>query len=273
MTSRRLTRSLAIGTGLVTSCALAIALAPAATAAEPGDASARPDDRPYVGARLVASRDGATVAHVDEDGPVDDAGIAEGDIVVSIDGVALDERGALREALADVAAGDELRIVYTHDGGEHTATVTVGSPEDRPAPPDAADVPWVGARLVRAEAGDGVLVRGVLADSPADAAGLIAGDVVTEINGESVSEWWQAREMLRDLAPGDTVELTVVRDGDERELDLTLGSLADAPARPERGESQGAGEGPHGNGPGRDGERGEGDGSRGDGQGGRGPRG
>jgi len=179
----------------------------------------------------VPTKEGATVVRVVDGGPADAAGIEEGDIVLTIDGIAIDQKGSLREALSSAAAGDELAVVFTHDGAEESVVVTVGAAADRPAKPAAEDVAWVGARLVHVEGKDGVLVRTVAADGPADVAGLVAGDVVTAIDGTAVTDWWQVRGMLRDDAPGDSVKLTVDRDGSAQTLTVTLGSVADAGVR------------------------------------------
>jgi S1-C subfamily serine protease len=246
----RLTRGLALGTGALASGALLLAIAPSATATETADDSAPARhgaviDRPYFGARIALTANGATVVHVVDGSPADTAGLSEGDLVVSIDDVTLDERGALREALQDAEAGDVLSIVYTHDGDQKTASVTVGDAADRPEPPAREDVPWVGAQLVRFETADGVLVRHVAEDGPAADAGITEGDIVTAIDGQEITDWWQAREILRDLAPGDAVKLTVTTDSGSKTVTVTLGSAADAPERPAKGDRPG---GPGGNG-------------------------
>ncbi|WP_291378659.1 PDZ domain-containing protein [Demequina sp.] len=248
MNSSRVTRGMAWGAGALATGALVLAAAPSATAEETTDdpgcgRHGAVLDRPYVGARIAITDDGATVIHVVDDSPADAAGLEEGDVVISIGGIELDERGALYDALHETEAGDELTVVYTRDGSQETTSVTVGSPDDRPEPPAVEDRPWVGARLVRVETADGVLVRNVVADGPADDAGLEVGDIVTAIDGQDVTDWWQVREILREFAPGGAVELTVDRDSGSETVTVTLGSAADAPARPADGERPGRGEG------------------------------
>jgi serine protease Do len=74
----------------------------------------------------------------------------------------------------------------------------------------------------------GVLVSGVENDSPAEKAGLEDGDVIIEVNGRSVRDPDDLRDLVRDMSPGDDVEVLVIRDGDRRSIDLTLG---EAPER------------------------------------------
>ena len=82
-----------------------------------------------------------------------------------------------------------------------------------------ADVPAEQAR----SGPRGVLVAGVEPNSPAAKAGLRQGDVVTAINGERVET---SRALVRSVAavpPGQTVRVTVTREGREREVPVQVG--------------------------------------------------
>ncbi|MGH3086495.1 MAG: S1C family serine protease [Rubrobacteraceae bacterium] len=59
--------------------------------------------------------------------------------------------------------------------------------------------------------------------SPADEAGLEVEDVIVAFEGKPIEGSGDLFAALRDHAPGDTVELTVVRDGSEQTFDITLG--------------------------------------------------
>ena len=71
----------------------------------------------------------------------------------------------------------------------------------------------------------GALVRAVADGSPAARAGLRPGDVIVELGGESIRTVEDLYAAIRRRDPGDAVELTVVRSGDRRQLDVTLGRL------------------------------------------------
>jgi serine protease Do len=69
----------------------------------------------------------------------------------------------------------------------------------------------------------GVIVERVEQGTPAAEAGLQQGDIITAIDGEQVKDTGDLFAALRNYQPGDSVELTVVRDGNEQTVSLTLG--------------------------------------------------
>ena len=65
---------------------------------------------------------------------------------------------------------------------------------------------------------EGVIVAVVERDGPADRAGLRAGDVIVEADGRDVTAVEDVLSVLRDSDPGDAIALTVMRDGDRRNV-------------------------------------------------------
>lgn len=70
----------------------------------------------------------------------------------------------------------------------------------------------------------GILIEEVSEDSPAEKGGMQHGDIITHINGRSYESTRAFRMAVADLKPGETAEITVIRDGDEKELEITLGN-------------------------------------------------
>jgi membrane-associated protease RseP (regulator of RpoE activity) len=60
------------------------------------------------------------------------------------------------------------------------------------------------------------------AKSPAAAAGLKVGDKITSFNGAKVTSWTQLANEIKDVKPGSTVTVTVIRDGQAMTLHTTL---------------------------------------------------
>jgi hypothetical protein len=73
-------------------------------------------------------------------------------------------------------------------------------------------------------AGPGVRVQQVMPGSSAEAAGILAGDVVVALDGEPVTDLRSFSALLKAHAPGDEVVVTLLRDGREMRVNSVLGS-------------------------------------------------
>jgi S1-C subfamily serine protease len=69
----------------------------------------------------------------------------------------------------------------------------------------------------------GGLITEVVAGSPADHAGLQVGDLITGVDGTDVTSFTELAAVIRGHAPGDAVTLSVTRNGNSIEIDVTLG--------------------------------------------------
>jgi Do/DeqQ family serine protease len=81
------------------------------------------------------------------------------------------------------------------------------------------------ARSLGLERVRGALVNAVNPGSPAERAGVKRGDVITAINGGSVSDGNDLRNEVAQLPPGTSAKLTILRSGKEQTLDVTLAEL------------------------------------------------
>jgi serine protease Do len=77
----------------------------------------------------------------------------------------------------------------------------------------------------------GALVGEVEADSPAQKAGLKTGDIILEVNNNSVYDANQLRNMISSMQPDSKVTLKIWRDGADRTLPVTLAELNPEQAR------------------------------------------
>jgi serine protease Do len=72
---------------------------------------------------------------------------------------------------------------------------------------------------------EGALIADVMKNGPAEKAGIKAGDVVIAFNGKKIRNSTQLRNWVASTKPGTEVTLKVLRDGDEKEIDVKLGTL------------------------------------------------
>jgi Peptidase family M28/PDZ domain len=70
---------------------------------------------------------------------------------------------------------------------------------------------------------DGVRITGVRTGSPAEQAGLVAGDVITAIGAKHIGNLYDMTDALRSHQAGDTVVIVSKRDGVERRASTVLG--------------------------------------------------
>ena len=59
---------------------------------------------------------------------------------------------------------------------------------------------------------------------PADKAGIKSGDIITKVNDKTIGEHGGLTSLIGEYLPGETIELTVIRDNREQKLRLTLGA-------------------------------------------------
>jgi serine protease Do len=75
--------------------------------------------------------------------------------------------------------------------------------------------------------GYGVLIAEVLKDTPAEAAGLRAGDLIVSIDGRPIVETRGLQRLVGATPPGRDVKVLVAREGRRRELTIRVGAMPD----------------------------------------------
>ena len=136
--------------------------------------------------------------------------------------------------------------IYSPSGG------SVGIAFDIPATTVASVIPqlqkgghvtrgWLGVQIqpVTEEVADslglkapaGALVAEPQPGSPAAAAGLKPGDVITSVDGVEIKDPRDLARRIAALGPNKSVDLRLIRDGKEHSIHLKLGQLADAQTR------------------------------------------
>ena len=71
---------------------------------------------------------------------------------------------------------------------------------------------------------DGTVVPGVKEGTPAEAAGILDGDIIVSVNGKVIDDEHPLDATLSQFAPGDTVSIVILRDGQTITLSVTLGT-------------------------------------------------
>jgi serine protease Do len=219
--------------------------------------------------KLSAER-GVLLGKIVPDSPAAKAGLKENDVVMEINGQRVEGAAQFRRMIHEIPAGRSIQLTVWRDGRNQTISATLGKSEERrramkmvtPTPgafafrmPEIPDIPsmeWNGNMIFGggqprlgidaedlsgqlgtffgAPEGEGILVRDVNSGSPAEKAGVKAGDVITSLNGERIRTVGELREKLSGKREdkedkndkGRTVKLGVLRNKTEISLNVEL---------------------------------------------------
>lgn len=212
---------------------------------------------------LHVGQHGALIVEVTPGGPADEAGLrgsdreaqiegqavpVGGDTVTAIEGTPVSRFEDLTTYLARYSeVGQTISLTILRDGKEQAVDVTLAA---RPGQGSEAAAAYLGVEVMTlnpliAEASglpanqEGVLVGGVMQGSPAEKAGLrgsyklaqiqgrgveAGGDVIVAANGQSINQASDLQALLQRSKPGDIISFTVLRDGQQVEISVTLGT-------------------------------------------------
>jgi serine protease Do len=176
----------------------------------------------------LSSNSGALIAGVQNDTPASRAGIQPGDVITAVNGQAVKNPRDLAVDVAAVQPGDEAKLDVMHDGQSKTVSLKVGQlPNEQVASNGGAGQqsqshvglalaplsPDLRNQLDVPDGTHGVVVRQVQPGSPADAAGIQAGDVIVGVGGKQIDSPSQAADAIRNAAKDHAVALRIIRNG------------------------------------------------------------
>lgn len=159
---------------------------------------------------------GVLVSEVIEDSAADEAGLKKGDVILAVDGQKVTSGAELRNIVGLSPVGREIEIELLRDGKEKTLSARIRQRSAERSEAEEIDSRLEGATLGSIERShplfgrvEGVQVLAIEPGSPAEQAGLRAGDVITEVNRRDVHDLAEFRRAVRD--GGDRLLLHVRR--------------------------------------------------------------
>jgi serine protease Do len=166
---------------------------------------------------------GALVADVMEDAPASEAGIEVGDVIVEFDGHAVNESTELPLVVARTPIGKKVDVKIVRRGKTKNLTVEVAELKDEEVAAASTEseeyglsvqtlTPEIAESLGIDQGTQGVVVARVDPGSAADDAGIQRGDVILEVNRETVEGLADYRKALKNVGKGKSV-LFLVRRG------------------------------------------------------------
>ncbi|MCL6480727.1 MAG: PDZ domain-containing protein [Firmicutes bacterium] len=202
--------------------------------------------------RLPAEH-GVLVTSVEKDSPAERAGLRANDVITEYNSQRVEGTVQFRRMIRETPAGRTVQLTLWRDGRSQTVAVELGSWQDQFRQQFRVLEPnlefWVPPRMeifggfvfgtptlgivgedlsgqlaeyFGVPDGEGVLVREVRSGTPAEKAGLKAGDVILRVNGERVRTLAELREKLRSRREEKTVRLDVWRRGQSLSLNVEI---------------------------------------------------
>ncbi len=177
----------------------------------------------------LESTEGVLVGQVNEDTPAEKGGLRVGDIIVRFNGQPVRDVEQFRMMVADERPGTEVRMAVVREGQRKTLTVKLGDRAEYldiavgPEPEEEEEI-WLGmevedvggeyGRRMGLEQENGVVVVRMETGSPADDAGIAAGDLILKINWSDISglsDYQRIRDSLQDQEK--PISFLIERDG------------------------------------------------------------
>ena len=211
----------------------------------------------------LKEENGAEITMVDQDAPAGKAGLRERDVILSMNGTAVESAAQLRRMIKETPPGRVVSLGISRDGQPMTIKVQLAdrkksvswTPENHeykfemppmPAIPDI-DIPIsvvIAHSSLRSglvvenitpqlgdffgvKGGKGVLIRTVEKGSRGEKAGFHAGDVIVKVNDQLVHDSSDFTHALRE-SRGESATVTVVRDKREQTITITLPARKDS---------------------------------------------
>jgi serine protease Do len=188
-------------------------------------------DRARANLKVAGAPEGVYVEQVAPGGPSEKAGLESGDVIVSINGKPVHEGNQLVDTVTATPVGTPLNVTVQRDGKRYDKKVVVGDlaqifPERYGSGRDAGKIPEEGTSVsfgmqvknlteqMNESMGlkqKGVQVVSVEPGSFADDINLQAGDVITALNRQPVTNTEDLKRVQQALKPGDAVQFRVMR--------------------------------------------------------------
>ncbi len=173
---------------------------------------------------------GALVSSVDPGGPAAKAGLQAGDVILAVNGTAVNDSTDLPAQIASMKPGTKATLDVWRDKSKKQMTVTLGSLSDTKVADSGAQSSEQGRLgvavrpLTPQERSGTSLTHGLLVQQsggPAASAGIQAGDVILAVNGRPVTSVQQLRDVI--AKAGNSVALLIQRDNAQIFVPVDLG--------------------------------------------------
>jgi len=174
---------------------------------------------------------GIAITGIVADSPAAEAGLRAQDRILTLEGAPVSSFEEFRSKLRGMGPGSWVEFTVERDGEEMDFDAKLSGPPDTSGGIrlrigwigiDAIDLPGKLRVHFGAPAQAGVMVSDVVTGSPAESAGLRVGDVVYDVNGNSMKSAGMFRSSVARGGVGNTLEMTLVRSSAKIVVEATV---------------------------------------------------
>lgn len=192
--------------------------------------------------------EGIVIVEVVDNSPADEAGLRRRDVILKFNNKAVMGKKGLLKLVRETDVGDEVELIVLRNGKERSLSVEIGDEGDyrrgsfsvapssgslyrtfnhnlRPRTYIGVSIQNLNDQLGEyfgVSDGEGILITEIHEDSPAETAGLKAGDVLTHADGEELYKIGDLTEIISDKEEGDKLNLTILRRGQKKQITVEV---------------------------------------------------
>lgn len=198
-------------------------------------------NKAFLGVMTKKVADGAQITEVTKESSAEKAGLKTGDIITKINDSKIEDADDLYQTIGKYKPDDKVTITYKRAGKENKVDVKLGQNKDvkvyswnngdmndknfkfdyRPRTQNWGNgysfswnnKPRLGLQVQETEDSKGVKVLDVDEDEPAGKAGIKEDDIITAINGKTITSLDIVKDAMKDVKDGDTLKFDILRDG------------------------------------------------------------
>lgn len=218
----------------------------------PNTSISKSSNKALLGVFTTKANKGAVIKKVMDESSAGKAGLKEGDIITKLGNRDITSPLDLREAVSSYQPGDEVTVNYLRDGKKETVQLKLGKAPGNEAITYNMDSlrnliqrfnngnnfgmrrlpygyfnhenmrPALGLKIEDTQEGTGVVVLEVKPESPAEKAGVKAGDIITEIDNKKIDNVNDAKSHLQQSGNKNEYRIRAKRGSMNKEFDIHI---------------------------------------------------
>jgi len=170
----------------------------------------------------LQSKNGVLISFVSPDSPADIAGLEPKDIIVSMNGIVIDDVNELRNKVSNAKPGEVIIFNIIRNNTNQSIVITLGLRPDQQevnnlfSESQMHGYDSLGFKVKSNANGEGVIISEIDKSSNAYEKNIRRGDIITEVGNEAINSIEEYNTIIEEYSSGDAVMLRIVSNGNAR---------------------------------------------------------